>query len=106
MEYQYQHSRGLQLDMSGHVKNLLFQEIAKALELAYSAKKEEDDKKKEEEKKNEEWISDVVRKRRPLDEALGFVPEFQEFILTCTSRRTFSSCAAIKTFFFENVLRT
>ena len=51
MEYQYQHSRGLQLDMSGHVKNLLFQEIAKALELAYSAKKEEDDKKKEEEEK-------------------------------------------------------
>jgi siroheme synthase (precorrin-2 oxidase/ferrochelatase) len=48
MEYQYQHSRGLQLDMSEHVKNLLFQEISKALELAYSAKEEEvkEDKKR------------------------------------------------------------
>jgi hypothetical protein len=36
--------------MSEHVKNLLFQEISKALELAYSAKEEEvkEDKKKEE----------------------------------------------------------
>jgi hypothetical protein len=57
IEYQYQHSRGFQLHMSEHVKNLLFQEISKALELAYSAKKEEvkeeDKKKKEEEKKKE-----------------------------------------------------
>ncbi|CAN6363014.1 unnamed protein product [Urochloa humidicola] len=81
MEYKY--SKDLKLHTTKKVKKLLFDHIREAFKVAYPALKEiEEKKKKEEEAKKKDTKPDSgFKRRRRLDEALGFVPESQELIL-------------------------